>query len=107
MNKPKLGHGILYFYIPCDLESTRVAEVFESFHAMRNSEEVRNRPWHSLELDLTGASTIDSIGLNCLVQILKWAKEHNATTRILIGDGNLDRLLRFTRMNEHADIVRT
>lgn len=106
MTKPRLHHGILHFDIPGDLKSTRVAEVFENFHEMRDSEDVRNTAWHSIELDLTGAKMIDSMGLNCLVHILKWAKERNATARILIGDGNLDRLLRFTRMNEHADIVR-
>jgi ABC-type transporter Mla MlaB component len=104
--KHRLHHGVLYFDIPCDLKSTRVTEIFASFHVIQNSEEVKNTPWHSLELDLSGAKMIDSMGLNCLVHILKWAKQRNATARILIGDGNLDRLLRFTRMNEHADIVR-
>jgi ABC-type transporter Mla MlaB component len=85
--------------------STSVRILYEELRALQDSPQVQQTPWRTLELDLSGAKMIDSMGLNFLVHILKWAKDRNAKSRILIRDRNLDRLLRFTRMNEHADVV--
>jgi ABC-type transporter Mla MlaB component len=101
----KLDHDVLHLSIRRDVLSTGVRELFEKFRSIQNDPQVREQSWNCLELDLTGAKMIDSMGLNFVVQILKWAKERNAKAKIRIHDKNLDRLLRFTRMNEHAEVV--
>jgi len=101
----RLHHGVLYLDVPGDIVSTGVRELSDQLRSLCALEDVQQAEWHTLELDLTGARMIDSMGLNFLVQILKWVDERKATTRILIRDRNLDRLLRFTRLNEHAEIV--
>ncbi len=101
----RLHHGVLYLEVPGDIVSTGVRELSDQLRAVRGLEEVERTGWHTMELDLTHARMIDSMGLNFVVQILKWVKEHEAKTRILIRDKNLDRLLRFTRLTEHAEII--
>ena len=101
----KLQQDVLRLSLPRDVLSTSVRIFYEELRVVQDTPQVQQAPWRTLELDLTGAKMIDSMGLNFLVHILKWAKQRNARTRILIRDSNLDRLLRFTRMNEHADVV--
>jgi anti-anti-sigma regulatory factor len=101
----RLHHGVLYLEVPGDIVSTGVRELSDQLGAVRALAEVKGAAWHTMELDLTHARMIDSMGLNFVVQMLKWVKEREAKTRILIRDNNLDRLLRFTRLNEHAEII--
>jgi ABC-type transporter Mla MlaB component len=101
----RLEHNVLHCAIRRDVLSTGVRELFDKLQAIQKDPKVQQSSWRTLELDLTGAKMIDSMGLNFIVQILKWAKERDAKAKILIQDKNLDRLLRFTRMNEHAEVV--
>jgi ABC-type transporter Mla MlaB component len=102
----RLEQDVLHLTIRRDILSTRVRDLFEQLHAIQKDPQVLQPCWHTLELDLTHAKMIDSMGLNFIVHVLKWSKGRNAKARILIQDKNLDRLLRFTRMNEHAEVVR-
>ena len=102
----RLQQNVLYLSIPRDILSTGVRALFEELSAVQSSPQVQQAPWRTLELDLTKIKMIDSMGLNFVEHILKWAKERDARARIMIHDHNLDRLLRFTRMNDHAEVVR-
>ena len=101
----RIQHDVLYVAIRQDVLSTGVRDLFDKLHALQKDPQVQQSSWRTLELDLTGTKMIDSMGLNFIVQILKLAKERDAKAKILIQDKNLDRLLRFTRMNEHAEVV--
>jgi ABC-type transporter Mla MlaB component len=101
----RLERDVLYLTIRRDVLSTGVRDLFDQLHAIQKDPQVLLPSWRTLELDLTRARMIDSMGLNFIVHILKWSKGRNAQARILIRDKNLDRLLRFTRMNEHAEVV--
>jgi anti-anti-sigma factor len=72
---------------------------------MLEAQALKRVQWKMLELDLSSATMIDSMGLNLLVFFLKLATEKGAKMRIRIKDNNLNRLLKFTRLNEHADIL--
>jgi len=101
----RVEQDVLHVTIPRDVLSTGVRELFDQLHAVQKDPLVLQPSWRTLELDLTGAKMIDSMGLNFIVHLLKWSKGRNAKARILIHDKNLDRLLRFMRMNEHAEVV--
>ncbi len=101
----RIQHDVLYVAIRQDVLSTGVRDLFDKLHALQKDPQVQQSSWRTLELDLTGTKMIDAMGLNFIVQILKLAKERDAKAKILIQDKNLDRLLRFTRMNEHAEVV--
>lgn len=101
----RLHEDVLYITIRRDILSTGVRGLFEQLAALQKDPNVERSSWRSLELDLTGAKMIDSMGLNFLVHVVKWSEERKAKAKIVIRDKNLDRLLRFTRMNEHAEVV--
>jgi anti-anti-sigma factor len=58
------------------------------------------------ELDLQTAKMIDSVGLNLLVWLIKDVRRRGGHTRLVIANANIDRTLQFTRLNQHADVVR-
>jgi anti-anti-sigma factor len=60
----------------------------------------------TVEIDLRRASMVDSVGLNLLVAVLKKAKALGSRTRFVISDNSVARIFQFTRLNEHADVVR-
>jgi anti-anti-sigma factor len=61
--------------------------------------------WDILELDLSGAKLVDSVGLNLLVGAVKLAQGRGAKVRILTGHPMVLRILTFTRLDRHAEIV--
>jgi anti-anti-sigma factor len=58
-----------------------------------------------VEMDLRGARIIDSVGLNLIVMVIKRAQVWEGKVRLLVDDGNVQRTLRFTRLDAHAEIV--
>lgn len=58
-----------------------------------------------LELDLRAAKMIDSVGLNMLVKAIREAESRGGAIRILVGSESLVRLLRFTRLDQRAEIL--
>lgn len=57
-----------------------------------------------LELDLSAAKMVDSVGLNLLVSVIKGVKEKGGTVRIVIAHQNIQRILAFTRIDKHAEV---
>jgi anti-anti-sigma factor len=78
---------------------TRLAEVLE------NSAK-SCAPLAIFELDLRAARMIDSVGLNLLVWLLKKVQALGGKVRLRIADSNIERTLQFTRLDQHAEIVR-
>lgn len=58
-----------------------------------------------LELDLRAARMIDSVGLNLLVTVIKKTKAAGGTVRIRISQPGVQRILQFSRLHQHAEIV--
>ncbi len=63
------------------------------------------RPGQALELDLRAARMIDSVGLNLLVTVIKKAKAAGGSVRIRISQSSVQRILHFSRLHQHADII--
>lgn len=59
-----------------------------------------------VEVDLSRASMVDSVGLNLLVSIIKHVKARSGSVRFLVGNSNVERTFRFTRLDSQAEIVR-
>jgi anti-anti-sigma factor len=58
-----------------------------------------------VEVDLRGAKIVDSVGLNLIVMVIKRAQAWGGKVRLLVDDGNVQRTLRFTRLDAHAEVV--
>lgn len=59
-----------------------------------------------LELDVTHAQMIDSVGLNLIVWLLKAVRERRARLRLLVGSVHVERTLQFTRLDQQAEVIR-
>lgn len=102
-DKPTLQEATLALSIPGDILST-------------NAEDLRHRLFAELkaavgdpglvEVDLSRASMVDSVGLNLLVSIIKRVKTHGGAVRFLVGNNNVERTFRFTRLDSQAEIFR-
>ena len=64
-----------------------------------------NSPWQVVEIDLRRASMVDSVGLNLLVAVIKHVRARNGAIRLVIGNHNVERTFRFTRLDSQAEIV--
>jgi anti-anti-sigma factor len=61
--------------------------------------------WKSIVLDLRAARIVDSVGLNLIVSIIRTARPSGRTVRVLVSNQNVRRVLAFTRIDQHAEIV--
>lgn len=85
-----------------DLTST-TAPVFR--RVIDQQLEARPSGWEILELDLNAARLLDSVGLNLLVGTVKLAQARGAKVRILTAHPMVRRIITFTRLDRHAEIV--
>ena len=58
-----------------------------------------------LHLDLRAARLIDSVGLNLIVTFIRRIKQCGGTARITVGNSAVRRILAFTRIDQHAEVV--
>jgi anti-anti-sigma factor len=103
----RIDAGVLHVTIPGDLASPESHKVQRAIHQVLHHAETVHSGWQMLLLDLTNAKIIDSEGLSLLASLLKPVRARDGKLRITLGDDKMDRLLRFTRFNEYADISRT
>jgi len=61
--------------------------------------------WRSIVLDLRSARIVDSVGLNLIVSIIRSAKPGGRSVRLLVSNQNVRRVLSFTRIDQHAEVV--
>jgi anti-anti-sigma factor len=61
--------------------------------------------WDSLEADLSAARMVDSVGLNLLVTLIKTSQAHGRNMRIRSSSSHVRRALRFTRLDQMAEVV--
>lgn len=94
--------GVLRCAAPGDLTST-TAPAFRQLVDQCLS--ARPSGWDTLELDLSGAKLVDSVGLNFLVGAVKLAQGRGAKIRIVTAHPMVRRILTFTRLDRHVEIV--
>lgn len=59
----------------------------------------------SIALDLSAARLIDSVGLNLIVSVLRRVKQYGGSARIKVGHPTVRRMMAFTRIDQHAEVV--
>lgn len=68
-----------------DLKSTTTAALHRDIFAVLDHESARTQYVSVVELDITGASMVDSLGLNLIIAVLKWSQQRGAKLRVLVG----------------------
>lgn len=61
--------------------------------------------WKLIVLDLRAARIVDSVGLNLIVSVVRAARPAGRSVRLLISHQNVKRVLTFTRIDQHAEVV--
>ena len=61
--------------------------------------------WDCAEMDLNAAQMIDSVGLNLLVSLIKTLRGRGKSMRIRIASAHIKRALKFTRLDQLAEVV--
>lgn len=61
--------------------------------------------WRTIVLDLCAARIIDSVGLNLIVSIIRTTRPAGRSVRVVVSNRNVRRVLAFTRIDQHAEIV--
>jgi anti-anti-sigma factor len=95
---------ILVVNFPGDVISTNAEALKSSLHPLLNT--AANSGWDCLEADLTAAKMIDSVGLNFLVTVIKTVTAQGKKMRIVATSPNVLRSLKFTRLDQLAEVVR-
>ena len=62
-------------------------------------------PWRTLQLDLTRANMVDSMGLNLIVTILRAVQNHGGKMQVALTSLNVLRTFQFTRLNQHIELI--
>lgn len=77
--------GALGLLVTGDVKSTTVAELQRDVFALLEHERVRELTPRLIALDLRAAGLVDSLGLNLIIAILRWARERNLPLAIDVG----------------------
>ncbi len=101
----EISNRTLTLVVPGDIVSTNAATLRQEAFGILESETITRADWQTLVIDLRSANMVDSMGLNLLVSIIKFAK--NRGTKIIghIGNANVQRALCFTRLDTQMELI--
>jgi anti-anti-sigma factor len=95
----------IVYACPGDLTSSTAKSVREAIEKAITESPNGQKPQALLDLDLTQARFVDSVGINLLVQMIRRMKETGGGVRIRISNANIKRVLSFMRVDQHADVI--
>lgn len=95
----------LTFVFPGDIVSTNAAVLRQQIFAILESETVARADWQTLHLDLRAANMVDSMGLNLLVSVIKFAKNRSSKVTGQIANSNVQRAIMFTRLDTQMELL--
>jgi anti-anti-sigma factor len=104
-HKLNTAEQTLELTIPGDVLSTNADPLRAEILALLETGPVKAGGWTTLQLDLTAAKMIDSVGLNLIVGLYKEAKKRGAKTSTLLRSENIQRTFIFTRLDAHVQVV--
>lgn len=90
---------------PGDIVSTNANTLREQIFGVLESETIQRSDWTTLDLDLRSAKMIDSMGLNLLVSIIKFARNRGSKVIGRVENPNVQRALCFTRLNTQMELI--
>ena len=97
--------GVLTLTVPGDILSTNADPLREQIFQLLGSEAIGQAAWGKLQLNLTAARMVDSVGLNLVVALIKAVKQRGATVQVNLANKNVQRTFMFTRLDQQVDLV--
>lgn len=101
----EISNRALTLVIPGDIVSTNAATLRQEAFAILESEVISRADWQTLHIDLRAANMVDSMGLNLLVSIIKFAKNRGAKVTGQVVNANVQRALCFTRLDTQMELL--
>ncbi|MFO1487521.1 MAG: STAS domain-containing protein [Verrucomicrobiota bacterium] len=101
-----LETGSLSIAIPGDILSTNADSLREDLFGVLESEPMQSAGWKTLELDLTQARMIDSVGLNLIVSVVRMVKARQGAVVANVRSSNIYRTFTFTRLDKQMTVIR-
>ena len=92
--------------VPGDLLSTTVEAVRGEFAGLLAGSAGQPGAKQKINLDLTAANAVDSVGLNLIVTLLKAVQKNGGQMRVTCRNPNVHRVLLFTRLDQHLELVK-
>ena len=83
---------------------SRLRAPWPTLSAPRWSDE--GRQWRNVEVDLTEAKMVDSVGLNLIVAAFKAVQQGGGKMLLRYSNSNVHRTFEFTRLGRHLDLVK-
>ena len=88
-----------------DLKSTTLAEIRRDLGTILKHEYVFLLKITLVELDISSAGIVDSLGLNLVLSVIKWAGNSNAKASIITGKRSVHETLLAIGLDKHAQLV--
>lgn len=95
----------LRLVFPGDILSTNAVTLKEQMLAVLTNASLRQEAWDLVEMDLSAAKMVDSVGLNLLVTLMKVVQQKNKRIRIRTATSHVRRALKFTRLDQMAEVI--
>ena len=90
-----------------DVTSTTTGALHRDVQIILADEQTRALSIHRVELDLNAARMVDSLGLNLIITILKWAKNRDARLGIQVSKRGVYSTLLAVGLERQADLLLT
>jgi ABC-type transporter Mla MlaB component len=88
-----------------DLKSTTIAEMRRDLGIILKHEYVFLLKVSLVELDISSAGIVDSLGLNLVSSVIKWAGNSNSEARIIVGTRGVYETLMAIGLDKNAQII--
>ena len=95
----------LHLVVEGDLKSTTIDAMRRDIGFILKHEYVSLLKIAVLELDISSAITVDSLGLNLVLSVLKWANNSGAEARVIVGMRSLYEMMVAIGLDKHAKLV--
>ncbi|HUC83575.1 MAG TPA: STAS domain-containing protein [Candidatus Acidoferrales bacterium] len=89
-----------------DLLSTNAGALRHEIDGWLKTSEGTPPQWNIFRLDLSAAKMVDSVGLNLIVTLFKYAQKRGAKMQVAYTDPNVLRTIIFTRLDKHLELVK-
>lgn len=90
-----------------DLKSTTTAALHRDVFSVLAHDSARSLQITVVEIDISSASMVDSLGLNLIISVLKWSQQRGAKLRILVGKRGVYSTLLAVGLDRQAEVVTT
>jgi len=88
-----------------DITSTSTIALHRDVFAILNHEQAKSLQIVKVEVDIKSANMVDSLGLNLIIAILKWAKQREAGLSITVSKLGVYSVMLAVGLDRQAEVI--